>query len=231
MDYLTIIPARAGSKGIPNKNIRLINGKPLLAWSIESSLHCNKIKHTIVSTDSNKIAQISRDYGAEVPELRPSGLAQDETPTEPVLIHVLERLEIQENYRPDAVILLQPTSPFRKPDSLKKAIGLFEKQQADSLLSVCPNHHFFWKNSDDPDPLYPFQSRPRRQDIRPQDQWFRENGSIYITKTEILKKYKNRLGGKIVLFVMSEEESYEIDSEIDFKINELILKEKYHENQ
>ncbi|MFT8318829.1 MAG: acylneuraminate cytidylyltransferase family protein [Sporolactobacillus sp.] len=230
MNYLTIIPARAGSKGIPNKNIRLLNEKPLLAWSIESSIHCSEINRTIVSTDSGKFAEIARKYGAEVPELRPTDLSRDETPTEPVLIHVIEQLEKKENYKPDAVILLQPTSPFRKDGSLSRAIKLFEEKKADSLLSVCPNHHFFWKNNEDPTALYSYQSRPRRQDIEQQERWFRENGSIYITKTDILKKNKNRLGGKIALFLMSEDESYEIDSEIDFKINELIFKERRNEN-
>ncbi|MFT8391838.1 MAG: acylneuraminate cytidylyltransferase family protein [Sporolactobacillus sp.] len=231
MNYITIIPARAGSKGIPHKNSKLLNGKPLLAWSIECSVKCDKISRTIVSTDSEEIAEISKTFGAEIPELRPADLAQDTTPTEPVLIDVVEKLARQENYSPDAVILLQPTSPFRLQGRLEQAINLFEQEQADSLLSVCPNHHFFWKNEAHPEALYPYWARPRRQEIKKEDRWFRENGSIYITKTDILKREQNRLGGKIAMLVMTDEESYEIDSELDFKINELIIKEHAHESQ
>lgn len=231
MKYITIIPARSGSKGIPHKNIKMLGGKPLLAWSIDSSVKCSKISRTIVSTDSEKIAEISKEYGAEIPELRPAHLAQDSTPTEPVLIDIVEKLAKQESYFPDAIILLQPTSPFRMDGRLEQAIELFERQRADSLLSVCPNHHFFWKNEECPEALYAYQARPRRQDIKIEDRWFRENGSIYITKTDILTKKRNRLGGKIAMLVMTEEESYEIDSELDFKINELIFKEQKNESQ
>jgi CMP-N,N'-diacetyllegionaminic acid synthase len=223
MSYVAIIPARGGSKGVPNKNIRDVYGKPLIAWSILQALNTKEIQRVIVSTDSEEIAEVAKVYGAEVPFLRPDYLAQDQTATEPVLIDVVEKL--YPNTKPDAIILLQPTSPVRKPGRISEAIELFEKENADSLLSVCENHHFFWKDKKNPTALYDYENRPRRQDILPENRWYRENGSIYVTSAEVLLNKKNRLGGKVSMLIMDEEESWEIDSYTDMKIIETLIKE------
>jgi N-acylneuraminate cytidylyltransferase len=222
MSIVAIIPARGGSKGVHDKNIRLINGKPLIEWSIEQALAVQKIDRVLVSTDSSTIAQIAVDAGAEVPALRPAHLAEDATPTEPVLIHAIENW--CKGNLPDVVMLLQPTSPLRLNDSVGQAIRLFESEQADSLVSTCESHAFFWKHPHTPEALYDYKNRPRRQDIRPEDRWYRENGSIYLTKTDILLKNNNRLGGKLAMYIMDEIESWEIDSEVDFLIVEELMR-------
>lgn len=222
MEYLAIIPARGGSKGIPHKNVRELHGRPLIEWSILSARGAVRLGRVVVSTDSEQIAEVARHAGAEVPFRRPAQLALDTTPTEPVLIHALDELQLT-GYQPDAVVLLQPTSPIRRPGSIDAAIALFETAGADSVVSVCENHHFFWRNRDAPEALYDYRNRPRRQDIPVAARWYRENGSIYVTHASILRRERNRLGGRIAMHVMSEEESWEIDTEADLRIVESLM--------
>lgn len=135
---LALIPARGGSKSIPDKNIRLFCGKPLIAHSIEFALQCGEIDRVIVSTDSAKIAEIALRYGAEVPFVRPAELAQDDSLDLDVFRHALRILQSQENYLPDLVAHLRPTCPIRRPEFLKRALKSLEDcPEADSIRSVC----------------------------------------------------------------------------------------------
>ena len=215
---ISIIPARGASKGIPRKNIKQLCGKPLITYSIMQSLSSSYIDKTIVSTEDPEIAKLGEKYGAEV-ILRPQELASDVCPTEPVMIHVLSRLA-EASIVPEYVVLLQPTSPIRRPEDIDEAIKLLIDNEGDSLLSVRENNSFFW--SKEKKPLnYDYQKRPRRQD----KQWeFIENGSIYITNRKILLQQKNRLGGRILTYVMPDWASFEIDTPFEFHLVQFIAK-------
>jgi CMP-N,N'-diacetyllegionaminic acid synthase len=223
LKFVALIPARGGSKGVKDKNIKLINGKPLILWTIEQAKSCADISRVIVSTDSAQIAKLALEAGAEVPELRPNHLALDTSTTEEAMLHALDSWVNGDD--DDVIVLLQPTSPLRFPNSINKAIAHFKKEQADSLVSVCESHAFFWRQPESPEALYDYQRRPRRQDILPKDKAYRENGSIYLSKHWVLKKHNNRLGGKLSMFCMHEQESFEIDSLTDFSIVSTLMQE------
>jgi CMP-N,N'-diacetyllegionaminic acid synthase len=223
MSKLCIIPARGGSRGVPRKNLRVVANKPLIAWTIHQALAALMIDRVVVSTDDAEIADVARCYGAEVPFLRPAELATDTAPTEPVLIHAVDALQQSEGYRPQAIVLLQPTCPIRRAGSIDRAIALFDEEQSDSLLSVREIHPFLWHNEAEPQAHYDISNRPRRQDVAAADRLFEETGSIYITNVELLLSTKNRLGGKVTLFAMHADESWDIDTESDFAVAEALL--------
>jgi len=146
---LAVVPARGGSKSIPRKNVRPFAGHPLVAYSIAAGLQAASVDRVVVSTDDEEIADVARQYGAEVPFLRPADLAQDDTPDLPVFRHVLEELERREGYRPEIVVQLRPTSPVRPPDCVDRAVGLLRAHpEADSLRGVVPagqNPYKMWR--------------------------------------------------------------------------------------
>jgi N-acylneuraminate cytidylyltransferase len=207
---------------LPNKNVRPINGHPLIAWSIRQALEVDSISTVLVSTDSAEIAALATDYGAQAPFIRPAELAQDDTPTEPVMAHAINWYESR-GVTHDAVVLLQPTSPLRLPGSLRQALEAFESRHCSSLLSVCESHAFFWRKTSPVTASYDYRNRPRRQDIEPSQRWYRETGSIYVTSIEAFKKARHRLAPEIAIFEMREEESYEIDSAMDFAVVEALM--------
>ena len=222
-NIIAIIPARGGSKGIPRKNLKLLNGKPLVWYSIQAALNSKLISRTFVSSDDDEILEFSKLSGADCIK-RPDEIAQDTSGVEDSLLHAVETVEKQ-GVKVDFVVLLQPTSPHRTAEDIDGAIQTLLKNEADSLLSVVPSHAFIWKKEkNNARPInYNFENRPRRQDKEPE---FRENGSIYVTKISILKKYKNRLGGKIALFVMDEDKGIDLDSLFDFDCLEFIISRK-----
>ena len=227
MSIIAIIPARGGSKGLPRKNIRKLANKPLIAHSIIHAKEAKLVDRVYVSTDDRKIAEISRAYGAEIIN-RPDELAGDAASSESALIHGVKEIE-STGMIIDLVVFLQCTSPIRIGTDIDNAIRKVKTEVADSLLSVSPSHRFLWQEVDDiaQSINYDYHCRPRRQDMKPQ---YVENGSIYIFKTWVLKELNNRLGGKVVLFPMSEAASWEIDSPLDFDIAEFLLKRQVKVN-
>jgi len=217
MKTLGIIPARGGSKGIPKKNIKLLCGKPLIAYTIKSALG-SILDRVIVSTDCAEIAEVSRRYGAEV-MMRPNVLAKDDTPTLPVLKDVVDKLD----GKYDVVVTLQPTSPLRTAKHINESLILFEKEyQADSLVSVVEIPHSY-----SPEKLMTFDGQylngnlqvKRRQDM--QEMFARNGAAIYITKIENLSKYI--FGGKILPYFMRRIDSFDIDDIEDWKMVEKII--------
>lgn len=217
---LAIIPARGGSKGIPKKNIKLFNGKPLISYTIEYANACSMVDSTIVSTDNKKIEEIASTYNAEIIK-RPKNISGDTATTESAIEHTLNKII----NKPDIVILLQATSPLRPRNSLQDALNIFIDGKYDSLLSISPTHRFFWKVSNNiAYPKYDFKNRPRRQDIKNEDMEYVENGSVYIFSYKHFMKEKNRLGGKIGYIIFPEQFSLEIDTMLDFNILESYAK-------
>ena len=225
MRILCVIPVRGGSKGIPRKNLKPIAGKPLVAWTIEQALAAKAeldgehLVDVLVSTDDAELADIARQYGAEVPFMRPAHLAEDTTATEPVIEHAIE-FYTAAGKRPDAVMLLQATSPVRLPGTLARAIRQFAVSASDSLVGVIPIGPFIWAATEPPTAQYEVMARPRRQELTRETFRYRENGSMYITKTELYETLHNRLGGDIELFMLDEVEGVDIDAPIDFSVAE-----------
>jgi CMP-N-acetylneuraminic acid synthetase len=221
---IAIIPARGGSKGIPRKNVRLLNGKPLIAYSIEMALKSRHINRVIVSTEDQEIAEISKKYGAEV-IIRPKELARDDSPTIDVVFHILDFLE-KEGYKPDVVVLLQPTSPLRNAEDIDNAVKLFLSNNCDSVVSVCEVEHSpFWSFKIENGYLKPiFEEnyiKMRRQDL---PNVYVPNGALYVSTPATLRKYKSFYCPKTIPYVMPLERSIDIDNEIDLMLAELILK-------
>lgn len=225
MRILCVIPVRGGSKGIPRKNLKPIAGKPLVAWTIEQALDAKTALapeielDVVVSTDDKELADIAREYGAEVPFMRPAELAEDTTATEPVIEHAIEFMS-HEDRRPDAVMLLQATSPVRLPGTLARAVRQFAASDSDSMVGVIPIGPFIWAATEPPTAQYEVMARPRRQELTRETFRYRENGSMYITKTEIYEEFHNRLAGKIELLMLEDIEGVDIDAPIDFSLAE-----------
>lgn len=223
---VALIPIRSGSKGIPQKNIRNIAGKPLVAWTIEHCLAGEKIDRVIVSTDSEEYADIARQAGAEVPFLRPDSISSDTSSTEVVMLH-LDKFLGDEGYDYDAMILAQATSPVRRPGLVDECVRRWEASGADSLLTVTLNESFFWRRAQvGLEATYDYMRRPRRQDVTQDDILFRETGSLYVTSRHLLQTERNRLGGTIEYVETSKLESFEVDDLDDWRIIEAILLEK-----
>lgn len=228
---LAVIPARGGSKGVPQKNIRPVCGKPLIAYTIETALAArNALHRVIVSTDNQAIADVARVYGAEVPFLRPADLASDRAPMIPVLKHAVEFVEHEESQRLDWILLLQPTAPLRKVADIEESLRLAQAGGCDSVISVVQVfsvHPILMKRIEN-NQLRPYcieeTEGTRRQDYQPPA--YMRNGAIYLTRRDVLME-QNSIWGKVIRpYVMPEERSIGIDSELDLKLVEILMAER-----
>lgn len=223
MKVLGLILARGGSKGIPRKNIKPIAGKPLIAWTIESAMRSCLLDAVVVSTEDEEIASVARHYGAQTPFMRPAELADDDTPgIEPVL----HALSVLPGF--DAVMLLQPTSPLRAADDIDSCIRLAKVLDVPRVVSVCESetHPFWMYSSDENQRLKPLLDVPAiavRQEL---PTVFALNGAMYFSDVVSLQKQQTFITGDTVAYVMPPERSVDIDTEFDWKIAELLLRER-----
>ena len=236
MKVLGVITARGGSKGIPGKNLKLLAGKPLLAYTIETARRSGALDRVILSTEDEAIAAAGRDLGCDVPFIRPLDLAQDDTPHLPVIQHATRWMQERINYRPDAVMILQPTSPLRTVDDITAAVELLERTGADSVLSVneVPVHAHPMRalRLDGAGNAVLFVSgEPVRKRInRRQDlpQAWVMNGAIYACRTRVLFAAEPSLyGDRVVAYRMPTERSISIDDLEDWAAAERALTEIY----
>ncbi len=213
---LGIVPARGGSKGVPRKNLRPLAGKPLIEYTFEAALAATRLSRIILTTEDEEIAERGRRAGIEVPFLRPESLARDDTPMLPVIRHAVKALE-EAGDRFDAICLLQPTTPLRRPGDIDACIGLIEEHDADSVITMLPvpaeyNPHWVWISdaegylkiaTGEESPI------PRRQELPPA--WHRE-GSVYVTRRDILIEMNSFYGARMVGYMMDPEKTVNIDT-------------------
>lgn len=233
MNILALIPARAGSKRVPGKNIRMLGGKPLIAWTIEAALASRHVTRVIVSTDSEEIAAAALAHGAEVPFMRPESLAGADSTEMEFLEHALDRLSQSENYIPDLIVLLYPTSPFRRAESIDRAIEAMRSHpEADSLRSVrkCAEHpHKMWVR--DGEYLKPFvhdagSSATHTLSYHLLPEVFIQNASIYIYRPSVIREKRTPVGGVVIPFVMDADESVDINNPHDFLLAGILLEQR-----
>jgi N-acylneuraminate cytidylyltransferase/CMP-N,N'-diacetyllegionaminic acid synthase len=226
---LGIIPARGGSKSIPGKNIAMVAGKPLIAYTIQAALDAKSLGRVVVSTDSEEIAEVARSFGAETPFLRPPELAQDDTPGIEPVIHAVRWLDEHESYRPDYVMVLQPTSPLRATEDIEAAVQLARERQADSVVSVCTaQQHPYWmkrvtKDGKLVDFLQTDKAYTSRQSL---PSVYALNGAIYLARREILLERKTFYTDRTYAYIMPEERSLDVDIKLDLKLAELLIRER-----
>jgi len=224
---LGLITARGGSKGIPGKNLRLLDGKPLIAWTIQAALRSDRIHRVLVSTDDPAILQAALDFGAEAPFLRPSEFARDNSPHIDCVLHALSWLQTEENYIPEGVCLLQPTSPFRTEYDIDAAISIFIDHDVEAVISVTESseHPFFAQTITSEGLLAPFLQRPsaydRRQDLPAS---YHVNGAIYMNRTESLSKRKTFYPPNIRPYIMPPQRALDINTPWDLHMAELIAR-------
>lgn len=235
MEILAIIPARGGSKGIPDKNIKPLSGKPLIAWTIDAAKKSKYITKTIVSTDSREIMSIAKKHGAEVPFLRPKNISQDLSPSLDLIIHALDWFKDNKKYQPQMLILLPPTAPLRQTKDINKGVALMlQKPLTDSVRPVIesPKHPFKTLKLDGKflKPFFPKRitgfdepyDMPRQ--ILPPAYIY--SGAMQIMWPKTITQQHSLTGKKSKFFLMNSLDSINIDSLIDFKLAELIMQRR-----
>jgi N-acylneuraminate cytidylyltransferase len=230
MKTIAFIFARGGSKGLPGKNIRPLGGKPLIAWSIEHAHAVKRIQRVIVSTDSEEIAAVARDYGAEVPFLRPTELAQDDSPEWFAWRHALNYVRETTGTLPEVMVSVPPTAPLRLPIDIENCLDEYERGDADMVITVTDAHRspYFNMVKENPDGtvelVIPSQSAfARRQDV---PQVYDMTTVAYVVRPEFVMTHTAHFEGRVRAVQVPTERSIDIDTLLDFQIAECLLNSK-----
>ena len=228
-EVLAIVPARGGSKTIPGKNIKLLGGFPLIAFSIAAGLQSKNVTRVLVSTDDETIAQVAREWGADVPFLRPDEYAQDTTTDWPVFDHALRWLHDNENYRPEIVVQLRPTSPFRRLSHIDDAVELLlQNASADAVRTVCTpfqNPFKMWREGDGfMQPLMTgFGDEPYNEPRQNLPQVWWQTGYVDACRAETILEMRSMTGKNILPLKISDADWIDIDSPADWQMAEFLL--------
>lgn len=223
---IAIIPARGGSKGLPGKNIKPLNGKPLIVYTIEAALASDYISEVILTTDSDEIASVAQKAGATIPFMRPAELAGDKSKAIDVYIYTIERLKKEKAIEVHDFIVLQPTSPLRLKEDIDASIQLFRQKKADSVISVTEaSHPPVWAKKINSkgiltDYFPEYSTNINRQEIEPA---YMPNGAIFIFKYSLLKDKYRYYFSRTYPYIMPAERSVDIDSQLDFDFAEFLL--------
>lgn len=238
---LAIIPARGGSRGIPKKNLRSINGKPLISYTIKEALNSEYIDRVILSTDSEEIAQVAREYGAEVPFKQSKETSSHDSSGLSCILEVLEKLKKFENYSPEIVVYLQPTSPFRSTEQIDQAIKLMlDDEELDGAFGVIKvEHHpyMMFKRGENNlmIPALNIKDRPMRRQEFPE--LYVTNASVYVIRGKYFDEARDPqpycpiFEGKVKAIIMDSFSSMDINEEKDLVISEMMIKDKNDQNR
>lgn len=222
---VAIVLARGGSRAVPKKNLVSIGGRPLLEHTLKRALAAPEVAEVYVSTDSPEIAKVAAGMGATVIE-RPPELCTDTASSESGLLHCLDQIRAGGADDPELVVFLQPTSPLRSAEHITEALALFDAENADSLFSAGPLQGLAWRVEGDE--LIPVSYHPQRRVPRQQaPEYLAENGSIYIFKPWVLRREGCRLGGRIAVFRMAAQDSFEVDERDDVALVDFLLRRRH----
>lgn len=212
---IALIPCRGNSKGIKNKNLVNFFGKPLMYWTIKQLKDCKIIKEIYVSSDSKKILNYAEKLKVGIIK-RPSNISNGNVQSEEAILHAIKKKKLNS----DIIVFPQVTSPLRPKNVFCKALNVFKKNNLDSLFSANKVHYFLWKKQKKLIPNYNYNNRPMRQKMNT----LSENGSFYIFDSKKFLKSKNRLFGKVGSYLLEKKYSFDIDDDIDLKINKFLKK-------
>jgi N-acylneuraminate cytidylyltransferase/CMP-N,N'-diacetyllegionaminic acid synthase len=228
---IAVIPARGGSKGLPGKNIKMLCGKPLIAYTIEAAKKAHGIERVFVTTDSEDIAKVAVKYGAEIPFIRPVELAQDYSLAKDVYIHMIEHLKKEFNFKENKFMVLLPTAPMRNSSHIEEALNLFYEKNADTLISMTlaetPVSWYYLMNEKGIIQNAGFDKSRSMANRQENQKYYIPNGAIYILDYKLLKEMGTYYSDNTYAYIMSKKDSIDIDTEVDFDYAEYLINNEY----